>query len=371
MNRHLSARDALPASLSRRDLEPCLLADARTLPAPMYADSAFHLFDQEAVFARSWQWVGRAAEVRAVGDHIVAEVAGRPILGVRGNDQALRGFFNVCKHRAGPLALASGHASQLQCKYHGWTYTLEGQLRAAHEMQEASDFDISCIHLDPVRVGEWQGLVFAAVEDPDMTLEQVMAGIQERIAPIELSALHFHTRVTYEVHCNWKAYVDNYLEGYHLPHVHPGLNKLLDYRAYATHTAEWYSWQHSPLDGTQGPYAGGEAHYYFVFPNLMLNLLPGRLQTNLVIPISQDHCRVMFDYHYADMESDAARAMIAEDLRFSDEVQQEDMAICERVQRGLESGAYTAGRLSPRREAGVHHFQELVRKAYREALDRK
>ena len=371
MNRHSSARDALPASLSQRDLETCLLAEARTLSAPAYADPAFHLFDQQAVFARSWQWMGRTAEVRAVGDHIVAEAVGKPVIAVRGNDKVLRGFFNVCKHRAGPLAFASGNARQLQCKYHGWTYTLEGQLRAAHEMQEARGFDMSCIHLDPVQVSEWQGFVFAVLEEPAVALDQVLTGIEERIAPLRLAALHFHMRVVYEMHCNWKVYVDNYLEGYHLPHVHPGLNKLLDYRSYATHTAEWYSWQQSPVSGGRGPYAGGEAQYYFVFPNLMLNILPGRLQTNLVVPVAHNHCRVLFDYYYSDTESEAARALIAEDLRFSDEVQREDIFICERVQQGLESGAYTAGRLSPKREAGVHHFQELVRKSYRRVLTGK
>ncbi len=360
-----------PASLSQRDLETCLLAEARTLPAPAYADPAFHLFDQQAVFARSWQWMGRTAEVRAVGDHIVAEVAGKPVIAVRGHDGVLRGFFNVCKHRAGPLAFASGNARQLQCKYHGWTYTLDGQLRAAHEMQEAGDFDVRDVHLDAVQVAEWQGLVFVAVDDPGVALEQVLAGIRERIAPMDLTGLQFHTRVAYEMACNWKVYVDNYLEGYHLPHVHPGLNKLLDYRAYTTHTAEWYSYQHSRVDGTQGPYAGGDAHYYFVFPNLMLNILPGRLQTNLVVPVTHNHCRVLFDYYYSDTESEAARELIAEDLRFSDEVQQEDIFICERVQQGLGSGAYQAGRLSPKREAGVHHFQELVRKSYRRALTGK
>jgi len=105
-----------------------------------------------------------------------------------------------------------------------------------------------------------------------------------------------------------------------------------------------------------------------VWPNLMLNVLPGRLQTNVVIPLGPDRCRVVFDYYYADTESAAARRMIAEDLAFSDEVQQEDIAICERVQQGLASGAYRAGRLSPKREAGVHHFQNLVRAAYRRAL---
>lgn len=361
------AEDQAPTYLRAEDLASKPLAEAVTLPAYVYADPEFHAFDRGIIFAKSWQLVGRAVQLRNVGDHVVAEVAGRPVIVVRGNDGVLRGFFNVCKHRAGPLALTDGNARQLQCKYHGWTYTLEGQLRAAHEMQQAKDFDSACIHLDPVQVGEWQGLVFVALHEPTVKLEQLMGGIKERIAPIDLSQLRFHTQVSYDMACNWKVYADNYLEGYHLPHVHPGLNKLLDYRSYATHTADGYSWQHSPLDGSNGPYQPGEAHYYFIFPNLMLNILPGRLQINTVLPVSQRQCRVVFDYYYADIESAAARDMIEQDLHFSDEVQKEDMGICARVQQGLESGSYQAGRLSPKREAGVHHFQEMIRKAYRGA----
>ena len=357
-----------PVAFDPADYRPLLLQAAVTLPATAYADPEFHAFEREAVFARNWQLVTRAGKLANPGDHVVAEIAGRPIIMVRGEDKVLRGFFNVCRHRAGPLALADGNAKQLQCKYHGWTYTLAGELRAAHEMKEAADFDMSCIHLDAIQMAEWEGMVFVALKPPVAGIEQLLAGIRERIRPIEPAKFHFHCHVGYDVACNWKAYVDNYLEGYHLPHVHPGLNKLLDYREYTTQTAEWYSWQHSPLDGSQGPYAEGEAHYYFVYPNMMLNILPGRLQTNLVAPVSAGHCRVLFDYYYADMESTAAKQMIAEDLRFSDEVQKEDIAICERVQKGLESGSYKAGRISPKRESGVHHFQELIRKAYRDAV---
>ena len=357
-----------PASLVAADCASTPLEQASTLPGYAYADPEFHAFEREVIFAKSWQLVSRAAKLQNPGDHVVAEIAGRPVILVRDEQGVLRGFFNVCRHRAGPLALADGNARQLQCKYHGWTYTLAGQLRAAHEMQEARDFDKNCIHLDPIQVAEWEGLVFAALQPPAANLPQLTAGIRERIHPIALAEFGFHTRVAYEVGCDWKAYVDNYLEGYHLPHVHPGLNKLLDYRAYVTHLAEWHSHQHSPVDGQQGPYAGGEAHYYFIYPNMMLNILPGRLQTNLVVPVASGRCRVVFDYYYVDAASAAALKMIEEDLAFSDEVQKEDIAICERVQRGLESGSYKAGRLSPKRESGVHHFQELIRQAYRQAL---
>ncbi|MGE5624085.1 MAG: aromatic ring-hydroxylating oxygenase subunit alpha [Bacillota bacterium] len=356
-----------PAAFKPEDYRSVALESATTLPAVCYADPEFHTFERQTVFARNWQLVAHAAKLKNAGDHVVGEIAGRPILLVRGDDQVLRGFFNVCRHRAGPLALADGNARQLQCKYHGWTYTLQGQLRAAHEMKEAKDFDISCIHLEAIEMAEWEGLVFAAVAKPAGPLEQLLAGISERIRPIELGKFAWHSHVAYDVACNWKAYVDNYLEGYHLPEVHPGLSRVLNYRQYTTETAAWYSHQHSPVDGAQGPYAAGEAHYYFIWPNMMLNILPGRLQTNLVVPLSSGRCRVVFDYFYMDPESAAAKKMIAEDFSFSDEVQKEDMAICEQVQKGLESGSYHAGRISPKRESGVHHFQELLRAAYRRA----
>ena len=357
----------VPGILSGEDTAARALEDAVTLPAHAYADTAFHAFEHDCIFAHTWQFVGRADQLCEAGDHVVAEVAGKPVIAVRGGDGVLRGFFNVCRHRAGPLALEDGNARQLRCRYHGWTYTLEGQLRTAHEMEAARDFDVSCIHLVPVHVSEWEGLVFAAVGQPAAGLEVLMEGIRERIGPTELSEMQFRVRDLYEIDCNWKVYVDNYLEGYHLPHVHPGLNRLLDYRSYDTHLSEWHSWQQSPLDGDRGPYKAGEAFYYFVWPNLMLNILPDRLQVNQVVPLSQRRCRVVFDYFYMDTDSDAAREAIRADREFSDEVQKEDVAICERVQIGLESGSYRAGRLSPKRESGVHHFQELVRAAWRAA----
>ncbi|HEY3645790.1 MAG TPA: SRPBCC family protein [Gammaproteobacteria bacterium] len=356
-----------PPSLVAADCAARPLDQATTLPGYMYADPAFHALDARAIFARSWQLICGAEKLANAGDHVVSEIAGKPIILVRGEEGTLRGFFNVCKHRAGPLALSDGNAHQLQCKYHGWTYKLDGQLRAAHEMQLAKDFDISCIHLDGIKVAEWEGLVFAAVGEAP-AFDAVFGGIRERIQPIDLKQFRFHSSIAYDVGSDWKAYVDNYLEGYHLPHVHPGLNKLLDYRQYTTNLAEWYSYQQSPLDGEQGPYTAGEAHYYFIYPNMMLNILPGRLQTNRVVPLAAGRCRVLFDYFYTDLESAAAKKMIAEDFAFSDEVQKEDIGICERVQKGLASGVYTAGRLSPKRESGVHHFQEVVRAAYRDAI---
>ncbi|MCB1553253.1 MAG: aromatic ring-hydroxylating dioxygenase subunit alpha [Xanthomonadales bacterium] len=336
---------------------------ARALAVPYYVDPDWARREQQAVFARSWQLAAHEGELADPGDHVATEIAGRPVLIVRQADGSLRGFYNVCKHRAGPLALCNGRGARaLHCKYHGWTYTLEGQLRSAPEMDGAADFDKSTIRLDEIRVSTWQGLVFVALDADVPPLDTVYAGINERIRPVEPGRMRFHRRTRYDIACNWKVYVDNFLEGYHLPHVHPGLSKVLDYRAYDTELFDWYSLQHSPIRDAGDIYGDGDAWYYYVYPNVMLNIMPGRMQTNRVLPQGIDRCVVEFDFYYSDDPAALARA--DRDEQFSDEIQQEDISICEAVQKGLTSGAYEPGRLCPKREGGVWHFQNLMRQAY-------
>jgi len=349
-----------------RDAASHGLAHAHALRADYYTNREVLAGERCNVFARSWQLVAHEAQLAEPGDHVVAEVADASVLLLRGRDGALRAFPNVCRHRAGPLAHCSGKGMHsLRCKYHGWLYDQEGRLVAAPEMQDAVGFDVRDVRLPLLAVREWQGLVFVALDERVPDFERVYAGIAERIAPISLAAMRFERRDVFEVSCNWKVYVDNFLEGYHLPLVHPALSKAVDYRAYETELAAWYSLQHSPLRDSDAVYGEGEALYFFVYPNVMLNVMPGRLQSNRVLPRGVDRCRVEFDYYYA--QDAAALARIERDREFSGEVQHEDMAICEAVQRGLESGLYEPGRLSPRRESGVWHFHELLRTAY--ALD--
>jgi choline monooxygenase len=339
---------------------------AHALSARHYLGEAMLECDLDWVFARSWQLVAHAGQLAEPGDHVVERIGRVPILIVRDSNGTLRAFPNVCRHRAGPLALCNGKgAKALHCKYHGWTYTLEGQLRSAPEMQGAGDFDPADIRLPPLRVQEWQGLVFVALSDEVAPFDEVYGGIAERIAPIDLAAMRFLRREYYDIACNWKVYVDNFLEGYHLPHVHPGLSKVLDYRAYDTELFAWQVLQSSPLRDGGAIYGEGEAFYYHIYPNIMLNIMPGRLQTNRVLPLGPDRCRVEFDFHYS--EDPQAQARIARDAEFSDEVQIEDVAICEAVQQGLASGTYDAGRLCPKRESGVWHFHNLLRAAYARA----
>lgn len=352
------------------DLAAQPLERALALPARCYVDPAIPALDRRAIFDRGWQLIAHVSRLRAPGDHVVVDFGGLPVIAVRGEDGVVRAMHNVCRHRAGPLAQCDGlGAKALRCRYHGWTYTLDGRLRSATEMAGVPDFDPADIRLPQLAVREWQGMLFATVDAAAAPpFEAFVAGIDARIGPDRrLADFAHHQHVAYEIACHWKVYVDNYLEGYHVPHVHPELNRLLDYRSYVTETAEWYSFQWSPLESGDGLYGNGDALYYWLWPNTMLNILPGRLQTNRVVPIAADRCRVEFDTYYTPDDSEAGQARRAADRDFSDVVQDEDIAICEDVQRGLASGSYEAGRLNPLRENAVHHFHERVRHAYRDA----
>jgi phenylpropionate dioxygenase-like ring-hydroxylating dioxygenase large terminal subunit len=347
------------------ELAPSDLAHAAALPAHYYHGEHTASLDRRRVFARSWQLLAHASQLAHKGDHIVSEIAGVPLLLVHGDDDVLRALHNVCRHRAGPLATCNGRgARRLRCQYHGWTYTLAGQLQSAPEMDGACDFDASVIRLPQARVATWRNLVFATLDEQPPPLEQYLAGIDARLAGHAIEGYAFHARESYDIDCNWKVYIDNYLEGYHVPHIHPELNRVLDYRSYVVECARWHSLQHSPLESGDALYGSGETLYWFVWPNTMLNVLPGRLQTNRVLPLGPERCRVEFDYYYPPDLGDVADRH-ARDRAFSDLVQQQDVDMCEIVQRGLASGSYHAGRLNPKRENGVHHFHELLREAYR------
>ncbi|MGI8560411.1 MAG: aromatic ring-hydroxylating oxygenase subunit alpha [Luteimonas sp.] len=352
------------AALARQPLD-----HATSLPARFYTDPGMAALDRRAVFDRGWHLVAHVCQLPDAGDHVVAHLAGLPAIAVRGTDGAIRVMHNVCRHRAAPIATCDGHgAKALRCRYHGWTYGLDGVLMSAPEMSTAEGFDVASVRLPQLQVRVWQGLVFAANEDA-MDFDALVAGIEERIgAGNGLAGYGHHQRVGYDIGCHWKVYVDNFLEGYHLPHVHPALNHMLDYRSYLTELSAWHSLQWSPLESADALYGNGDALYYWLWPNTMLNILPGRLQTNRIVPKGVDRCRVEFDFYYPVDDSGDARAKREADLAFSDEVQHEDLRICEDVQRGLASGSYEPGRLNPLRENAVHHFHELLRRAYRDAM---
>lgn len=349
----------MDALLAERPLDRAVALDAR-----YFVDPAWFAVDEARVLRGGWQLAAWRGDLAVSGDWVAADVAGGSVLIAVRADGALAAYWNVCRHRAGPVAAGKGRgATRWRCLYHGWQYGLDGRLRAAPEMGGALGFDMADVALAGVRVAEFQGLVFVALSAAAPPFAEVVAQIAERIAPNDLTSMRFEARVVYEVDCNWKVYIDNYLEGYHVPYIHPALTGSVDYAEYRTDLARWYSLQYTPVRDGDPAYGAGTMYYYFIYPNTMLNIVDGRLQVNRVLPDGPRRCRVEFDYYYTP----DALARAADDRAFTDTVQAEDAAICAAVDRNLRSGAYQGGRLCPRREAGVWHWHNLLRRVYADA----
>ncbi|MGH9334481.1 MAG: aromatic ring-hydroxylating oxygenase subunit alpha [Vicinamibacteria bacterium] len=320
--------------------------------------------EREKVFGRTWQWVGRSSDVSRPGDYFASELAGEPVVVTRDEDGELRGFFNVCRHRGGPVASGKGNGKLLQCAYHGWTYGLDGKLRRAPEMEGVEGVDPKDVCLPAVRVEEWAPLVFAHFESSGPSFCETVPAIADEVesAGFPIERMHLVERREYVVEANWKVYVDNYLEGYHIPLVHPALFREVDYENYRIEAHRFHATEFAPLR----PGGGGERTYpqtkddekalfYWVFPNLMLNFYPGNLQLNSVIPLDRERTLTVFEWYGL-----AGKEELEQAIAFSHQVQLEDMEICRAVQKGLRSRSYDRGRLSVRRENGVHHFHLLL-----------
>jgi choline monooxygenase len=344
------------------------LAEASTIPSAWYTDPRILELEQRTVFARTWQLVARLDQLRDPGCYVTAEVAGEPIVVVRGGDGVLRGFFNVCLHHAAAVMTEpQGCARNLRCPYHGWTYALDGRLKGTPMFNGVQNFELGRQHLKPVATAVWENWVFVRLDAEGPSLEQAFgADLVAEIAQLGLSNLHWMERRHYRFECNWKVFVDNYLDGgYHVPHLHKGLDSVLDIKNYTIENGARHCLQSSPIvrDGAEaatGAVRRGErALYYWIHPNLMINWYEGVMDTNLVFPRGTDETEVIFDFWFADV-SEAARAHNRASIDVGQRIQDEDTAICKSVQRGLRSRAYDTGRLSVRREAGEHLFHRLL-----------
>lgn len=362
MIRQLSVKEILA---SYNDQAP--LAEASTIPAPWYVDPRIAELEARTVFSNSWQVVGRAEPVEKPGQFVTATVAGEPIVAVRGADGQLRAFYNVCRHHAAKVVTEPcGSASILHCPYHGWNYGLDGSLKGMPEFDGVKNFERQENGLVPVKAEIWEAFVFVNLDPHAQSLREFLGGLVKKCTPLGLAKLHYFDTRVYDIACNWKVFVDNYLDGgYHVPHLHKGLSSVLDYKQYTIENEDRYCLQSSPMvtsdeDAATGSTRKGDrAWYFWQYPNFMINHYEGYMDTNLVIPMDVDHCRVIFDFYFSDV-SESRREYNAQSLAVGDRVQSEDLGICEDVQRGLKSRAYGAGRLSVRREAGEQLFHRLL-----------
>jgi choline monooxygenase len=356
-----------PESLGTFRYEPNL-ARATTIPASWYTAAGMLPIEQDRIFCSTWQLVGRLEQVRNPGDFFTCTVNEEPIVVTRDTAGQLHALYNVCRHRAGAVAQGCGNRKTLQCLYHAWTYGLDGRLMHTPEFEGVEEFDKADYGLVPVRVDSWGPFVFVNLSPDAPTLRETLGAIPEETKHMPLERMGFYKRVDYEINCNWKVYIDNYLEGYHIPAAHPGLFKEIDYKQYEVETFRYYSKQYAPIrekpdslyrrnldDGSDA-----QALYYWIFPNLMLNIYPDNLQINIILPLGHERTVTIFEWYVLDVERPEVAEDFARSFAFSDLVQKEDIEICELVQQRLRSRVYDTGRFSALRENGVHHFHGLL-----------
>ncbi len=343
------------------------LDQSYTIPATWYIDERIAQLERQHVFGGTWQVVARVDQLQRAGQFVTTQLAGEPLVVVRSADGQLRAFYNVCRHHAAAVVTeASGDATIFRCPYHGWSYGLDGTLKGAPEFEGVCGFDRAKNGLVSVQCAVWEQFVFVNLDPSATALSDFLGGLLGRVTPLKLNLLHFFERRVYSLGCNWKVFVDNYLDGgYHVPHLHKGLNSVLEYKQYTIECEDSYCLQSSPMvasnedAATSATRQGERAWYFWQYPNFMINLYKGYMDTNLVLPDGVDRCTVIFDFYFDDVSEKAAEKN-RQSIAVGERVNDEDVGICESVQRGLHSRAYGAGRLSVRREAGEHLFHRLL-----------
>ncbi|MCI0449150.1 MAG: aromatic ring-hydroxylating dioxygenase subunit alpha [Chlorobi bacterium] len=343
---------------------------ASTLPAEFYRSEEIYQLSKEKIFAKCWHLIGDTDLVKIPGAvhpfTILEGYIDEPLLLTRDSDDNIHCLSNVCTHRGNILIENPDNLRVMQCRYHGRRFELNGCFKSMPECEDAENFPTERDNLAKIPFEIWNKFIFVSV-NPLAPLGNFLNVISKRLNGVKTGELvHEPARSRdYLVKCYWALYVDNYLEGFHIPYVHSGLNEKVDYGSYANELYEYCNLQLAfakpgeacfRLHETSPDY-GSEvaAYYWWIFPNLMLNYYPWGLSINVVKPLTKDLTKVSFITYVSDpskLDRGAGSGL--------DRVEREDEAIVEMVQKGVQSRFYDRGRYSPKREKGVHHFHSLL-----------
>ena len=343
---------------------------AATLDRAFYADAGAYAATRERIFARAWHWLGDLRDVALPGSlsprDVLPGLLDEPLLLARDAGGTLRCLSNVCTHRANLLVRAACRADQIRCGYHSRRFDLAGRMTFMPEFDDACDFPSAADDLPQVPFAEWNGHGFAALE-PVAPFAAFAGGLLDRVAWLPVGRFRRDPARDrdFTIDAHWALYVENYLEGFHIPFVHAGLNALVDCASYTTELYPYASLQVALAAAGEPAFAPPPdspdhgrrvaAYYGWLFPNLMLNFYPWGLSVNLVEPAGPERTRVAFRAYVGDaslLHAGAGGAL--------DRVEAEDEAIVAAVQRGVRARCYRGGRYSPGRERGVHHFHRLL-----------
>jgi choline monooxygenase len=330
---------------------------ARTLDAGWYRDPGVYEVERRGVWAREWLVFAPTSRLDAPGRYVADTIAGWPLAVVVDPDGILRGFHNVCAHRGGPIVWPGhGTVSNLVCRYHGWAYDWEGGLRRARDFGD-EPVDPATHRLPPIRVERWRNLVWVNLAGEGPALAGALGSFADQCDEFPLESFEFTHEQERVLACNWKTYADNYLEGYHIPLLHPELSREIDVRryrvdvfpddGYCLHTAP-------PRDG-----ARNRGRWLFRYPNLALNVYADGMNVERILPDGPDRTRVVFHYFFTEPEDPG----IEETVKLSSLTLDQDQAICEAVQRNLDAGVYESGPLSPKHEGALGWFHDRIREA--------
>ena len=365
---------------------------ARTLPRECYTSSAIFESEQERIFASHWNCVGRASRLAQPGDYFVRAVAGESLIVVRGRDDVIRAFFNVCRHRGTRVCAdeAGRFGRLIQCPYHAWTYTTEGELIGAPHMQDVDGFDRASYPLHAAGVAEFEGFLFVNIAGAPAPFAESFAPLGERLHRFALGSLETGHRADYDVRANWKLVFQNYSECLHCPVIHPELASRIPYESGAN-------------DLIEGPFLGGymeiagshesvtvtgrscappisdrreeddrrRAYYYSIMPNMLLGLHPDYVNFYLLTPLAVDRTRVESEWLFRRGHAGDGAFNPDDAVSFWDLVNRQDWNIIERSQLGIASRRYEPGPYSPRESISAAWDREYLRLMQAAATDTK
>lgn len=343
------------------------LEEASTLPSLWYLSPEIYRHELAQVFGQNWIWAGRSEQVRNPGSWFATWIGEESVVVTRSSDGRLHAFSNVCRHRAARICRNShGESSRLRCQYHGWTYDLEGKLRTTPEFDGVSGFNKEENSLPSFFAAEWGPWIFVCLSKNPQEFLNSWKPFSEMSQDYCLDHMRFERRLEYSLNCNWKVFVDNYLDGgYHINTLHPSLAGVIPYSEYRSQIFQKASVQWAPLKNNEvtgvSQVRQGSAQYWWFYPNLMINLYEGLMDVNVVIPEGPNRCRVLFDFYFSESKVNN-EAFRENSIKVAHQVQMEDQEICEEVQKGLESRFFSAGRFSVQREGTGYHFHQILAK---------
>ncbi|MBI2256865.1 MAG: aromatic ring-hydroxylating dioxygenase subunit alpha [Proteobacteria bacterium] len=330
-----------------------------TLPARWYHADDVYEAERWSVFAATWQFVCREADLPQPGDYTAAKIAGFDIFVLRDRNGALKSFHNLCSHRAAPLfAEGTGHCDVLRCRYHGWTFDHDGKLKAAAHFGECDWFKKEDHGLKPVRLDTWRGLVFVNIDGKAESLADFLSDVAKLVEPYPIESFHRRGGEDLAIKCNWKTYTDNFVEGYHIPGIHPFLSQAIDFSGFETTYGKHVVIMRAPQKASS-IYGG---LWLWIWPNMTLSVYPDGMNISRIVPHAPRLTTLHYNFYFQDI-SDALAEAQQKTIDINVQIVREDFGICEDAQDNLEAGVYERGPLSPKHEMGVKYYHDEVRQA--------